>query len=607
MQESNTLQSEKNNDTEYYFLENGYRLEAVRLSANLRIQDGCQYIDKHLVTRVPAPDAVLQSCVDLYFKDHKRFYDLVARNLGNPTPYTEEMWRLVDWARLFYLSRTIDISILRDRPVDLDRDVLYSKKGLVYVEDTRIDSKERQRLEATCFRGNGSSQSYRYWSTTMHCIRQYYENSRKFNGLTEDEIQTLQTNWGLLRSVASVGGIFEEEASELFARASFHPYPLIIPFSEQDTWEWLHQELESFEEIDREIEAMKVNSFRERIEELRRESLSLQIEEQLKNEEKIRKLESFLENPSALSRDDQEFMEDIISTARKDTYRLLWSEAYELDMEHTGGETIPLSQVLEFEAENAYQAVLGWILWEIYVQLRSQMTRTERRLFLSLYIPSRFTSNRVPFLDQSVRDFISSGSEEVLGIALFVLSGVKQVGKFDLANLFTEYWKTWLWICDLVRSQSVDQIADVLRQQPTERHQYQGSPIIEISLDDDGVSDWLGTMIAMDGVTPIFRDDILFAEELDVETIALQRVVGGYPGILSRLINQYASTLQKEALCLKFLSGSDRILTQCEIAQRLNISQAAVSQRIEAGTRAILHGMKEEEKAGLIDWKDILE
>lgn len=104
----------------------------------------------------------------------------------------------------------------------------------------------------------------------------------------------------------------------------------------------------------------------------------------------------------------------------------------------------------------------------------------------------------------------------------------------------------------------------------------------------------------------MFLHERLQVDELNVEELAFKQIIDKRPLILARLINQYASKSQKEVLYLKFLSEDGKEPTQQEIAQQLGVSQSAISQLIKAAISAIRRGMYQEQKAGMVDWQDII-
>jgi DNA-binding transcriptional ArsR family regulator len=75
---------------------------------------------------------------------------------------------------------------------------------------------------------------------------------------------------------------------------------------------------------------------------------------------------------------------------------------------------------------------------------------------------------------------------------------------------------------------------------------------------------------------------------------------------LTRLINQYATPRQREVLFLKYLPNTNQELTQYEIAERLGLSQPAISQHLRAGLEAVKRGMLEEQAIGQVNWEEIL-
>lgn len=597
----------------YFVLDDGRQLEAVTLTIKLTEQALVGRVTKakpvSLSFRFPAPDAVMNTTIE-QFKGENILKDngilaLIRRKLGNPEPLSPEMWPVLDWCRLLRLAGCIKPTILRSRPVNLDEDVLYTGKGAKYVRETRPDSLERQHIEASFSRTNRSRRS-KFWSEPIYAIRQHFANLRKLESLTNNEDQSLQTNWGMLRAVAAMDDVMELGAVDLFAQATYHPFPIIVPFSQEDAWEWRCQELASLDYIDDHLKLLEKQVIQQHIAECQRDLSVAKLSEQGQLQTKLDRLKLY-ENPSeTLPKEEQDLYNQAFTEAHAKIYDRIWQEAYKLNYKDYGGDTVPLAQSLEYEMLEVYHTTMGWIHNELYKNLRHQMTSAERKLFRAFYLPNPYTANRIPVLDQTVLSFIQYASEDVLGLALSVLAGVKKVGNTDLVTEFTEYWKTWLWWCNLVRSGKVDQITKILKKKPTRRHQLMGRQQIFVSMQDETVSQLVRRVATCAEGSGMFLHERLQVDELNVEELAFKQIIDKRPLILARLINQYASKSQKEVLYLKFLSEDGKEPTQQEIAQQLGVSQSAISQLIKAAISAIRRGMYQEQKAGMVDWQDII-
>lgn len=602
--------SQEEESSDAYFILGESRLKATVLSASINVSEGDNHTET-ITVRILTPDVVLNTCLELFLGEsvlkNDGLFNLILTHLGNPRPDTPEMWHVLDWARLFRLAMTIQPTILRDQPVNLDTDILYTRQGCLCTQGTTPDSPERQRIEVDLSRKNGSgSRKLKIWSDPMYAIREYFSYLRMTGSLSEEQEKLSHSNWGMLRMVAAMDGVMRVDAEDLFGCATYHPFPLILPFDEEEAWEWRCEELDSFDNYDQELDSMEKEAIIHAIEALHNELLGLPPEDRCKREKILHRLELFLENPQALSDKEKEPFEEELCTARREIYNLIWQEAYKLDLEQSAGETVPLAQMLEYEMQEVYHSTIGIMCYELYSRLRSQMTPAERRLFIALYAPSAYTANRVPALDQTVLDFIRCSSEEVMGLALFVLAGFKKIGKADLAVEFTEYWKTWLWLSNLVRSGTVDQLAKILKEAPEKRHQIMKTRVVEVSMNSEEVSRFTERLISPLESSGILQQERLQTDKYSMEDFVLQQVIGDRPTILARLVNQYTTPRQREVLFHKFLSPANTKLTQQEIATNLNISQPAVSQRLQDGLEAIKQGIRKEQEAGLVNWRDVL-
>lgn len=608
MAEELKIDPEGEEAVDYFVLDNGRLLEATKLSAALTVSDDESSQTETLEVRVVTPDVVMEACCDLYLGanaiETERLHELILSRFGNPKPDDPNMWHVMDWHQLMHMSVVIQPTVLREQSVDLDTDVLYTKQGARAVQGTKIDSPERKRIEMGMSPGRGTTSQF--WSPPICSMRQYFSNLWELNPLAKSVSRFPQTNWELLRAAAEMDGVLDVSTAELFGRATCEPFPIIVPFDEEEAWRWRCQEIDSFRCINEKLDTMERMVIQNTIEDAINELSGLQGDERAEMERKLHILELFLNDSQALPGEDRTRLEEALREARSVAHNLMWRKAHEIDLKR-GGETIPLAQLFELEMQYVYHTTFGWLFWELYLQIRTQMTHEERRLFIALYVPGPHTMGRVAALDQTVTDFILCASDEAFGAALFALSGIKRVGKVDLTNEFAEYWKTWLWLCDLVRSGSVDKITAVLGKEPKRRHQFMKARVVEVHMQDEGIGHLTERLAAQSGTSGIFMQDRILAGDLDVEEKVLQHIVDERPSILARLINKYPTPYQRIVLYQKFLSLDGIEPTQQEIAQRLGISQAAVSQRLKAGLKALRRGVCEEEEAGLVNWQDVLE
>jgi DNA-binding CsgD family transcriptional regulator len=589
----------------FFILPGDKRLEATRLSLTITAEEEQGALTKEIVVRIPMPDSVMRAWVEMFTRagspTKSNLYDMILKCVGNPKPSSPEMWYLVDWARLLRLANIIEPTILRSQPVSLDADVVYTAYGAKCMQGTLPDSTERWHIEASL-----ASKRSKIWSEPMLAVREYFYNQRNHGALAEDEAMSLQTTWGMLRTVAAIEGVLDQDEEELFMQATYQPSRLVIPFGEEEAWKWRCHELDSFDQFDEELSSIARAAVEKAIQRVRANLQKSTTGERTKQEAMIRRLQQYLDDSPSLSEADREDIEESLEAARKQSFNYVWQKAYEQDLKEEGGMTVPLAQALEYEMLQTYHTTIGLMCLELYFLLRHQMTRAERRLFLALYTPSPYTDYRVPVFDQTVLDFIRSSSKQVAGLALCVMAGLKRLGANDLVAQFREYWKTWLWLCDLARSGSVAKIAEILHQVSAERHQFRGQPAVEVSMNDDNIAQVARRLAAHYGTSGIFQQERLLADELNVEDLALQRVTGTHRQFLARLINQYTTPRQRDVLMLTFMSNARKVPTQRQIATRLGISQPGVSQHLKAGLDAIRRGIREEQENGLVDWIDLL-
>lgn len=596
--------SEDMKESTFFTLPTGFQLPAYDLSVTINTQEKVTVGTlRHLTVRILTPDIVINAYQDLVNNHLIDPFQMVLDHLGNPDPESDEFSMVRDWARLLVFAQHIDFQILRDQPVSLDRDVIYTKYGANLIKGNIIDSSTRHMIERE-WKRIGSPK--KYWSPPFHAIQAYFENVRGLGGIKPDETEKFITAWGILREVAAANQIFDQDESELFAKASFSPYPLFIPFSEEEAWRWRCEELDTLEEFEQFLDQTQKEVCAKEIQELSEGLEELLPEARHQREAVIHKLERVLKISDT---DDSIVDEDLLDKfqAIKDQcYRQIWADAHEINMRDHGGDTVPLAQSLEFEMLSIKHAMLSLMCWQVFSQIREQMTREEQRLFMALYSQNPYTWDLVPAFDQTVMNFIRSASETVLGLGMLVLCGYKEVAGEDIGKEFSEYWKTWLWICDLSRSGKIDEITQVLNQEPSIRHQFQGRSVVEISFDDHEHRDLIDTIAMSNGGCAMFQEEAIRAGELSVEEEVFQKIMQKSPGILARLINEYATEAQREVLLLHYFHPEDIKLTQKEIASQLNISQSAVNQRIDAGLKAIRSGMKKEEKLGLLHWQELI-
>lgn len=588
----------------FFSLSSGYRLPASELSITISVDETTPVEQpRHLTVRVLTPDEVVGAYTDLVHNHIVDPYQMVLDYLGNPNPNSEDFWKVRDWVKLLNFSHHIDLHILRHQPVCLDQDVIYTKHGANITKGTIVDSRPRLLIEKE-WKRTGSQK--RYWSPSLHAIQAYYENMRGLVGYIGDDIEKYATVWGLLREVASASGILEQDENELFGKASFSPFPLFIPFTDEEAWRWRCEELDALDEFEEFLDNTQREAIEKQVLDLRESLADLPLDTRQQKETIIKKLEQLL----SLSDDDSSVVDDYlleeVEKVKDQCYRLVWADAYEINMREHGGDTVPLAQSLEFEMLSVKHAMLGIICRQVYQQIKQQMTREEQRLFLAMYTPNPFTWDYVPAFLQTVIDFIRSASETVLGLGLLVWCGYKQIGGENLGEEFMGYWKTWLWICDLARSGKIDEIAQVLNQEPTFRHQFKGKPVYEISFDTQEHQDLIESIAMPNDGCGMFQEEAILAGELNIEEDICRRVLGKNPAILARLINEYTTEPQKQVLLLRYFHPEDRIITQKELAAQLHISQPAVNQRLNAGLKAIRLGMENEEKQGLLHWQELI-